>query len=197
MLVLASVATAAGVWSCWRRVSEVRDLATMSPSPDGVFVARCHYRDGAGASVVDKSCHGEFIEVDASGKWWSDWFGNRDIVFTSLRDASRVPAVIEWHGVRIETRALPSRREVLSPGGNVLRIWQYNDSRRMMSATIEVDGGTSGRVEETIVGEGAWRIDGTWLGDSVLKLRLESTSSEPAPDVPRAVSGVAIEREGD
>jgi hypothetical protein len=129
------------------------------------------------------------------GQWWVDWFGARDVVLTdighSLNKSDYV--VREFGGVRVELRGVPTRTDMASSSGALLRIWKYEDSRGMQSAVLSQWSAKGGMDDATVIGEGPWTIEAEWLSGDVLRLIVSLGPGVVAPVVPIKVGIVGIE----
>jgi len=129
------------------------------------------------------------IAPEVDGRWETEWLGPNDLMITDFGGGGewrRPYRVLTWRDVRIETRPRPTYvRRDSSDQMHYLEVWTHEDSRgRRSSACLRTDhrNGWYGSID--LAREGPWSIEGQWLANHELLLRVTPAAGAAVPPVP-------------
>ena len=188
------VALAAGCAWAWLADGPFYEReASPSGAYDVIRETRSFFLDGYTSIWITR--HGEedrdkwlLIGREVDGTYFTDW-GSPTELFLTNYGWPKLPepfTVTTFGEVRIEVRRPPRSSSTDSPDGyNRLDIFTYEDSRGRRSGAMLAtnwNNPTPGRGGMTLCAEGPWSIEGTWLANDHVELRIDC--SPPAPRIP-------------
>lgn len=136
------------------------------------------------------------IAPEVDGTWHTDWFGPRELMLTNygwptMADPRKV---VTWRDVRIEMRPPPSGSDRDSPDErHSVVVWTYEDSHgRRSGARLRTTWRNEPSGDISLLPEGHWSIEPTWLANDQLQLRVVPQAGVIVPPVPERWRAIII-----